>query len=132
MTIDDKHCKPGIYISRVVQNDLFEEPMSYSKIQACMKEFDVGFSHKLWDRDDGHLCKFGIIENEVKNKLCLFFVGSHTVFDGCTLYNIWKQLDLTQPVRALNPQRAHGFTSKLQKDTSILPTGMDMKTYSVV
>lgn len=126
MTIEEKHCNPDDYIQRNIDDEVFQAPMKYDKIRTYMKKYDVGYVNELWDKDSGKLCKFGIIESTDKSQFCVYISASHIAFDGCTLYNIWKQLDPAQPERSLNPVRFQGLGEGIQKETSTFPAGLDM------
>ena len=90
--------------------------------------YNVGNTQKLFDKPDGRLARYGLIENSAKDRFCLFFVGNHITFDGSTIYNLWKMLDESQQVTSLNPVRSATFHKSLSEDCSLLPTGIDAKS----
>jgi len=115
----------------VFSDEIFGQSFDYNKLCAKLmnEKYLVPDTKRLWDKPNGKFFKSGIIENSSKTKIILFISGNHTMFDGCTLYNVWKQLDPKIEPFFINPVRMANFDEEMEKNMSIVPEGMKMKEY---
>jgi len=129
LTLQKKFFNLSDYVVRDVNDEVFEEPLKYGNIRKISRKFTIGNAKKIWDNDAGRYSQFGLIENSDKTRMCVFLEGSHVVFDGTTLYMLWKMLDENEEIRALNPVRVQSFVEDMKKHTSILPSECTFKGY---
>lgn len=126
--VDEKFCDPDDYIIRDTNDKFFSEMKNYNTMCDILsdKKYHIGQAKTIWDKDDGKFAKFGIMENTAKDKFCLFFVGSHIMFDGTTLYQTWKMLDFKEDIFEIQDTRFQNFEKSMSTEMSILPEGMEL------
>lgn len=128
--VDEKFCNLHEYIIKDTDDSLFEEPLKYSTLceKLTSKKYTVLQAKTLWDKDQKYF-KAGIIKNKDETKFCLFIVGNHIMFDGTTLYHVWKMLDFKIEVFEISPVRVQDFEERMKNELSILPKGMSLQDY---
>jgi len=128
--VDEKFCNIKDYIIKDTDDSFFEEPFKYSRICGKLnsKKYTVLNAKTLWDKDEKYF-KAGVIKNKDENKFCLFIVGNHIMFDGTTLYHVWKMLDFKTEVFEISPVRVQDFEERMKNELSVLPQGMDLRDY---
>merc|ERR1712139_64645 len=122
LVVEDRFCQPEAYIVHATNDKMFPEgALSYKNLKTEYQKYDVGTADMLLNKDSGRTCKFGIIENSARTKMCIFFGGNHITMDASTVYMIYKQLDMSQAVVSLNATRCKDYDENMIKGTSMHP-----------
>ena len=91
LLIEEKHTKPDDYLTIVTDAKLKVpvelKDLNLKAVRKILGKHDVGWSKDLWDKEEGKLCRFGMIFDCTETKFFMFLVINHCLADGASVYS---------------------------------------------
>jgi len=125
LILDEQYENVDEYIFVDQMDSLFEKS-GYLETSEALQIYAIPKAAMLIDNMAAKLTKIGIVHNADKSKVVTFLSMTHLLGDGDTLYQIYRQFDINEPVEELNYERVTDFRERVTAQTSLLPTPNDI------